>query len=129
MFRRSLYYSQLASRSDVLRIADIAKVARVYCTKNKITGLLIFDGLYLCEYLEGPQQPMTELIDRIALDVRHTQMVSVMDSYGPSERLFQDWDLAYMTDSSLEPAQAFQGLSEDQALAHFMSLLCQLDMV
>lgn len=127
MFRRSLYYSQLASRSDVLRIADIAKVGRVYCSQNKITGLLIFDGLYLCEYLEGPQQPMTALIDRITADARHTQMVPLVDSYGASERLFEGWDIAYMTDSSLESLKAFQGLGEDQALAHFMSLLSKLD--
>ena len=131
MIRRCLYYSQLASREDLQRIPDIAKVGRVYCQQNQISGLLVFDGMNFCEYLEGPLVPMQELLERISTDSRHKKMVMLMDSLGTEteDRLFRTWGLAYVLDGGVEAIEAFAGMSEKDAMAHFQSLLPGLDLV
>jgi len=52
-------------------VASIVRAARVKNALASITGLLAFDGLHFCHYLEGPRDAVGNLADKIAGDDRH----------------------------------------------------------
>ena len=126
--QRRLYHSQLSTREHLKSMGKLAQEGRVFSAAHGISGLLIFDGLRFCEYLEGPAPALGELMERIERDPRHMGLVHVIDSALPGARLFQGWSLAYAMDEDAEPLQAIEALSGEPALAYFMSLVPQLDM-
>ena len=63
-----------------------------------ITGVLIYSGGYFSQYLEGMQEDVDALIDRIRADPRHHSL-EIMDTPCRGERLCSEWSLAYAGDA------------------------------
>lgn len=127
--QRRLYRSQLTSREHLKGIANIAQVGRAFTAAHRVSGLLVFDGLRFCEYLEGPPLAMAQLMARIETDPRHERLVHLIHAPLPGARLFTSWGLAYVLDEETEPLSQMEGLEGEAALAYFMSLVPALDMV
>jgi hypothetical protein len=55
-------------------------------------GLAILNGVYL-EYLEGSEEEVERLFERISRDVRHTN-IKVLERRPISRRMFNNWSMA-----------------------------------
>lgn len=124
-----LYRSHIAPDADISCVADIVKTARNFNKTQGITGILIFDGQQFCQYIEGPQPALQELVDRITVDRRHIQFTTLHQSAGQHQRRFSKWAMAYvLIDDDDEPLDALVQLQGRHALDKLQALIPQLDM-
>ena len=76
------------------QIASILETARSNNKNEGLTGALMYSGGYFCQALEGPENTINKLFDKIKNDPRHTEVT--MLSYQPVEqRSFTDWSMAF----------------------------------
>lgn len=90
-----IYTSIMTPEQNPSCVANIIRVSRSINATINVTGLLVFDGMYFCQYLEGSRQSVLALSDKISRDKRHTDfMVREKDAMtGP--RRFGDWSMGY----------------------------------
>jgi hypothetical protein len=60
--------------------------------RDDITGLLTFSGEVFVQFLEGPQEAISRLMDRLQLDQRHKNII-ILSEGSDHERIFPDWDM------------------------------------
>lgn len=122
-----LYHSQLASDADLSCVADIVKTARSFNKEHGITGILVFDGLRFCQYIEGPQSDLQDLINRIADDPRHEQFTPKFHAPVAGERLFGNWSMAYVLVDDSEPLDEMGQLDGQASLHKLQQMIPLLD--
>lgn len=103
---------QLTYRSEAklgITAEDIISILRQSEANNpkyEITGCLVFNEGYFVQLLEGEKEIVKERFAIIEADKRH-EMVEVLSEGQTSERMFEDWKMAYIKlpddpDSKLE---------------------------
>lgn len=122
-----LYHSEISIDANVSCVADIARLSRGFNENHDITGLLIFDGQHFVEYIEGPSEHALALSRRIALDTRHTKFTLLHEAQGITQRLFSEWNVAYVSDEVADPLSAICTLEGEEAVTCLLQLLPQLD--
>jgi len=102
-----LYVSEL-SDADPAAVDRIVDASRVRNQRERITGLLMFDGRHFAQWIEGQSKAMDRLLHRLRADARHRQMdVLLFESPGLGRR-FPNWAFGYLT---IEPnARAIERL-------------------
>jgi hypothetical protein len=85
---RLIYMSFVSADADPLCVREIVREARNKNGKQAVTGLLIYDGIRICQYLEGPEDAVYSLSERIRKDDRH--LAFAVKEHGPllGERRF-----------------------------------------
>lgn len=122
-----LYVSTLAADAPLRVVADIAVKARAANQQLDITGLLVFDGMYFCQQLEGSAQELESLMQRIRQDPRHTDIAVL--HHGPlTQRRFRHFSLGYTSVEDVEALERLQRLQGQAAVEAFVGLLSGLDM-
>lgn len=106
---RLIYTSFVSADADPLCAREIVREARNKNEELNITGMLVFDGLRFCQYLEGPEDAVYSLSERIRRDNRHIEFV--IKEHGPllRERRFS-WSMGYAlceTPDGLDELQRF----------------------
>lgn len=125
---RFAYCSVLAADYDATCVSAIIRVAREFNANHAITGVLIFDGTRFFQYIEGPADSMTTLIDRLYTDPRHTDITVLLHDAMPPERWFPSWSMAYASvDSDTDHLQVLAGKRGDAALTYLQALIPELD--
>lgn len=61
--------------------------------KAGITGLLMYGGGMFAQWLEGPREQVHALMQRLALDPRHRNIVALRAFDGPASRLYPSWSM------------------------------------
>ncbi|MNV99702.1 Sensors of blue-light using FAD [compost metagenome] len=89
--------------------------------------MLVFDGQHFLQYLEGPQQPLWDLLVRIAQDPRHVNFNLQYKGTVPGERLFRSWSMGYALVDDADPLADLGGLVGDAALEKLKSMVPTLD--
>ncbi len=101
-FVRQIFYVSSASQEPGdAAIQDILQVSGRNNRKLDITGCLLFSGRHFGQVLEGIDSLVLPLVDRIAADPRHSNVVVLMDSQS-REREYGDWSMGYLHDLDLE---------------------------
>lgn len=90
---KSLTYTSLA-RLDLTTddLLAIHQTARHRNALNGITGLLIFNGTHFLQVVEGVEEAIDELVDRLRADHRHHHL-DVKDERDIEARSFPDWSM------------------------------------
>ncbi len=97
-----LFYVSTAARPyENKAIQDILQISRRNNQRLDITGCLLFSGRYFAQVLEGSDANVTRLAQRIALDPRHTGVVTLMEGHR-IDREFGAWSMGYLHDLRLE---------------------------
>lgn len=122
-----LYRSEITADADIRCVAEIAKFSRVFNEAHDITGVLIFDGQRFVQYIEGPQEHVIALANKIALDTRHTNFTPLHQAQDITQRLFAQWVMAYVADDDVEPLASMLTAQGETALSSLQKLLPQLD--
>ncbi|MFC7537819.1 BLUF domain-containing protein [Sphingomonas sp. GCM10030256] len=77
---------------------DIEAILRSARTNNPLeglTGVLIFNGSAFFQLLEGSEQAVNDMYERLSNDSRHWNMF-VREQKVIAERAFPDWSMSYL---------------------------------
>ena len=85
--------TSLASAST---LNDIAEVAIERNQADNITGILCYDNGYFFQCVEGSEQALTNLKNRLLVDDRHKDL-KILDFSAIAERRFVGWSLRSIT--------------------------------
>ena len=82
--------------SNASTLNDIAEIAIKHNKVDNITGILCYGNGYFFQYVEGSEQALTNLKNRLLVDDRHKDL-KILDFSVLSERHFSNWSLRSIT--------------------------------
>ena len=134
-FSRLLYTSALdiecCGEKPAEAVRRIAEGAAEQNRLSDLTGSLLFVNGVFIQILEGPQDEVEKAFERICCDFRHVD-VRLIDLINVPERLFEGWDMAFLSDDEmsslalgdeLQEIQFLAGVNASQATLQMRSLL------
>jgi hypothetical protein len=89
-----IYVSSSIKQLSDAELLDILKVSRENNSARDITGLLLYKGGNFMQALEGPEEVVRALYERIVQDPRHKD-VSIISSEQIQARQFPAWEMAF----------------------------------
>ena len=122
-----LYVSTMAPTAPVSVVSSLAVQSRVANALQRITGMLIFDGIRFCQYVEGSKNDVLALFERICADSRHAAITLIHQ--GPlQERRFNKFSLAFANGDDFEALSRLESLQGQSGLSAFSELIPTLDL-
>jgi hypothetical protein len=97
---RLLYCSRAAGGAEQaadLAIHQILATSRRNNARDDVTGALLFSGGAFAQFLEGPDDAVARVFERVRHDPRHHD-VAVVHQADAAERLFQNWSMSFAAD-------------------------------
>lgn len=121
------YVSSLAADAPLTMVGAVVAHARIANAACAITGVLIFDGLRFCQQIEGKQQDVLALMERIYQDTRHVNIE--VFHHGPvAERRFNHFSMAFANVEDMDVLERLEQLSGQQGVDTFMALIAPLNL-
>jgi len=117
-----IYTSFIAPDTDQRQVHQIAARSRAKNERIGVTGLLIFDGLRICQYLEGPSQTLFPLIDQIRIDPRHIEFDIKEHKHTTGMRRFPKTAMGFAMSNSPEGLDLFHKFNPHAEIAAFSLL-------
>ena len=113
---------------DAAAIAKIIATAKHHNPRFGITGLLVFGSGIFFQWLEGPRDNITSLMQIITADPRHSSVVLISEENEVRDRLFPDWDMelveaADIRDVLADAMQEATDAKQKQVLAQLLDEL------
>lgn len=122
-----IYTSELSASQSPSCVTEIIQVSRRNNLPQGITGILIFDGINFCQYLEGEKSVIKSLLSEIMIDDRHTNFQLRFEKTETIDRRFSGWSIAYAVLSADAIDDRFQDITGKEALSVLASILPSLD--
>lgn len=89
------YVSTQTNPMSNAELLELLEQAREHNARMGLTGMLLHRGDSFFQVLEGGQEELTELFEKIAADPRHKRVEVVTE--GPiSSREYNDWQMAFI---------------------------------
>ena len=129
LLHQTIYCSRATAGVDDATVARIIATARRMNPERGITGLLVFGSGVFFQWIEGPRDNVTHLMDRIRSDPRHEHVVMLSETEEVRERLFPDWDMELVTTTEIRDVLLDAlATAEDEKNTEALSLMLeQLD--
>ena len=113
---RVMYTSAATKNIDETELLEILEKSRVNNSKKNVTGLLIVKGRTFLQCLEGEQDDVMSIYEKISNDERHTNIIDLLEE-DISERLFPNWSMGYknvkhLTDYNSDKLRSFETAEE-----------------
>lgn len=89
-----IYISRAVVPLDEADVKYLAQTSAAKNHQNNITGLLLQVGNYFIQVLEGEHGVVTSLLEKIACDVRHTDVRTIYRSAN-TNRIFDRWNMGF----------------------------------
>lgn len=89
-----IYVSSSIKQLSDAELLDILKVSRENNSSRDITGLLLYKGGNFMQALEGPEETVRALYEKIEQDPRHKD-VSIISTEQIQARQFPAWEMAF----------------------------------
>lgn len=102
--RQIVYFSAAIRPLSPQELAGILEVARENNQRADITGMLLYRRGHFLQVLEGPEEGLGVLLERLKKDPRHRQVKIVLDA-PITCRAFGAWSMAFGDASTLEPEE------------------------
>ena len=96
-----VYCSRAAAGVDEAAVDRIVETSRRCNPERGITGLLVFGSGLFFQWIEGPRDTMSALLQRIRADTRHRDFVPLSESEEVRERVFPAWDMERVSGADL----------------------------
>ncbi len=120
----SLVYRSVATKNfNIPEIYSMLSRAKDYNAEHGITGCLLYHNNHFLQLLEGKEEDVMRLFQKISSDDRHTDIV-VIESSDSESRLFNQWSMAFHDygqngmSKYLKLGQIDAILNDSQALSH-----------
>lgn len=122
-----VYSSRLASGADHTAYADVCRVSRRRYVKDRVSGVLLFDGQRFCQWLQGELDATRALMRRISFDRRHAEITTMLHAPMPTCSFAQGWRAGFVDSEALDRFLRIELNSPDQVLSAFGRLLATAD--
>ena len=107
------------SKSQIAVEAFEQELQKIFtaCTRNnvlnEVTGVLLHEGGYFVQLLEGEKANLDDVMNRVTRDARHTDIVVVVDE-PIDERQFPDWAMEtfYLSNPEILQASTLENLRD-----------------
>ena len=103
MLVRLMYARRAAAAVNHDELLAILRKSKVNNPRHGVTGVLCYSGGIFLQVLEGGRSAVNHLYNRIAADVRHTQ-VELLSYEEIGERQFAGWAMGQVDLARLNPA-------------------------
>ena len=121
-----VYCSRASAGVDRAAVEGIISVAQRCNPIKGITGLLVFGSGVFFQWLEGPREHVTQLMQNIKRDTRHDTIVALSESEETRERLFPDWAMELVTTDDIRAVlEDALDTAEDPKNVQALNLLLQ----
>lgn len=112
-----IYTSYIATDFPPAEVAALVRAAAAVNSRRDLTGVLIFDGLRFCQYLEGPAESLGRMLTAISHDPRHVGFrVKEHVLLLRQQRRFAGWPMAFcQLDSQSSALDEFDRLNNRSA--------------
>ena len=129
LLHQLIYCSRAAPGVEAAAVDRIIETARRVNPARGITGLLVFGSGMFFQWIEGPRDNVTQLMDRIRSDPRHEQVVTLSETEEVRERLFPDWDMELVTADDIRDVllDALATAEDDRSTEALTRMLDQID--
>ncbi len=94
----------LSSATDALNDEELENILKISRTNNSqigVSGVLIYCDGNILQVLEGLEESVYKVFNKIKADPRHTAII-ILQSRDISVRNFEDWSMGYRTSSKAE---------------------------
>ena len=124
-----VYCSRATAGVDDAAVASIIETSHRRNPERGITGLLVFGSGIFFQWLEGPRDNVTELMEILKTDMRHENVVPLSETEEVRERLFPDWDMELVTTDDIRDVlvDALDTAKDAKNAEVLRDLLAQLD--
>ncbi|MFN2099344.1 BLUF domain-containing protein [Altererythrobacter sp. MF3-039] len=92
---REIVYISTAKDMDLSAVEEILESSQRSNRQRNVTGLLLYNGRNFLQLLEGDVEDLSEVMQRIENDPRHTGF-SVLEDITISERACPDWSMRHI---------------------------------
>ena len=111
VMKRIRYTSEFAEPMDARGIDELTRQSVKNNERDGITGMLVASGSIFFQLIEGPDEAIDRLFQRIQLDPRHRNVLVLGIEQGELARICPDWamakaDLSAMSNARAEPIKA-----------------------
>jgi hypothetical protein len=126
---QTIYCSRTTAGVDEAAVAHIIAAARRWNPARGITGLLVCGSGVFFQWIEGPRDNVTQLMDRIRVDPRHEHLVTLSETEEARERLFPKWDMELVSASEIRDVliDALADAEDEKNTASLSLILEHLD--
>ncbi len=96
-----IYVSSATKLLDEAQLTKILQESRENNLEKDITGILIYMDGSIIQLLEGEEEAVNQVYDKILLDGRHTGIIKIKDG-STEDRRFPDWSMGFKSVSEEE---------------------------
>lgn len=122
------YLSHVRGDKPFATIAQIVSQARVLNRERGISGVLVFDGAHVCQYVEGASESIDALAARLAADPRHERMQVLHRAALDGPRRFARWRMGYLSLDDGQDLTAYDALRGPAAVEALLAQLPHIDL-
>ncbi|MFG1172671.1 diguanylate phosphodiesterase [Erwiniaceae bacterium CAU 1747] len=133
MLTTLIYRSHICEPFPADRLKEMVAAANEKNGQAGITGILLFNGIHFFQLLEGPEESVFAIYNRICADKRHFNVVEILCDFAPTRRFgkagMELFDLRdYESDDVLQTilnkgTSKYQLLYDDRALQFFRTFV------
>ena len=107
-----VYVSTATREFNGKELADLLQVARRNNGRDGVTGMLLYHGGSFFQVLEGDEEKVREIFDRVERDPRHQKVTVLHEEEQVDSRDFPDWSMAWceISDKALREVDGFNDL-------------------
>ncbi len=87
----------------------------------------MFDGWRFFQYLEGPEDAVRRLVDKLRLDPRHNNYVELLSSPFAGPRRFHKWSMGYSVSADENLLETFTNLNASELIQNMPDLVANID--
>ena len=88
----SVTYTSLAHINGTFEFEELERSSREWNARNDVTGFLVFNGIHFLQLIEGGEEVIDDLVERVRKDPRHTGF-EIRDRQKVERRSFPGWPL------------------------------------
>jgi hypothetical protein len=123
-----IYISQLAPGQNCAVFSAICRVARSRNTDLGIAGVLLFDGERFLQWLHGARDPVSQLMNAIVADTRHTGVRVLLEVPLGTASVDPRWRTGFIDADALDAVAALDPADHGAIFDALARLLAQADL-
>jgi hypothetical protein len=101
----SLLYVSSASRLlTETELVELLRVSRENNQRDDITGMLLYKGGNFMQVIEGPEEAVRKLYDKILRDSRHSGIMTLLEEQ-IQDRSFPNWSMGFQNLDKFSPEE------------------------
>jgi hypothetical protein len=122
------YISTMAPGCDHTVFSTVCRTSRARNAQRGIAGVLLFDGQRFCQWLYGAPTGVRQLMSRIALDARHTDLSMRLETTLPALDFEPVWHAGFVDADALDAFAELQGQGDEATIEGLTRLIGRSDL-